>query len=103
MKQTMGDKVKQILTDYPKTREDDNFLYIKFLQLYTDIDVHKDLFTIFVYSKEYNLPSYASIIRARRKIQVDNAELEAPARMKKIREQEEVEYHEFYGQKGLLY
>lgn len=99
----MLDKVKQILTDYPKAREDDNFLFITYLKNYTDIDVYKPLNTVFINHSDYNLPSYASIIRARRKAQEQNAELNPPPKVKDMREREEEQYREFYGQKGLLY
>ena len=45
--------------------------------------------------KRYNLPSFSSIVRARRKLQVEYPELEAEERIKVIRELEEQKYKDF--------
>lgn len=64
------EQVKTILTNYPKTRESDEALYMRYLLVYYDIDPHKISFFSVLQKQWINsIPKQESISRARRKCQ----------------------------------
>lgn len=59
-------RLKEILGQIPKTRENDELLYSIYIEKYHDIQFSRE---IFINYKDYKLPSFKTIERARRKIQ----------------------------------
>ena len=58
-------RVKEVLENSPLTRENDNLLYVTYLEEYHYVDFNKQTFIDY---ERYGLPSFKSIERARRKI-----------------------------------
>ena len=84
--------VHNILIDKPETRADD---FILSLEVYKNfVSVEMSLETVFAYHIEFGLPSFASIVRARRKLQKKYPEL-VNKETAEIRAQEEEEYRAY--------
>lgn len=86
-------RVKEILEYYPKTRENDNLLYVTYLEEYHYIEFTKE---IFVNYERYSLPSFKSIERARRKIQNEQNKFKASEDIEAGRVEAEQKYKENY-------
>lgn len=86
-------RVKEILEVYPNTRENDNLLYVTYLEEYHYIDFNKE---IFINYEEYGLPSFKSIERARRKIQNGKGIYKASEKVEENRKEAECKYREYY-------
>lgn len=87
--------VKEVLEVKPETRGDDFLLIV---EVYNRLRPNLEGLSfnyVLRNHKMYNLPSFSSIVRARRKLQVDYPELEAEDRIKVIRELEEQKYRDF--------
>jgi hypothetical protein len=85
-------RVKEILEQIPKTRENDELLYSIYIEKYHDIQFSKE---IFINYKDYKIPSFKTIERARRKIQnKQNCYLASEDIFEKRREAEQ-EYREY--------
>ena len=87
-------KVKKILQDYPDTRDDDMILYGTIIAQNTAVSHYTRLLEALHNHKEYNLPSYESVTRARRKVQEKEESLRGHRYDK--RKQLEEEYREHY-------
>lgn len=96
----LKDLVKDILLKNPKTRDSDERLYLEVLRLrgfYLQPNVFENY-------KNYNLPSFSSISRARRKVQEDERKdkdiedwkLQSTKTVEKYRRQLEKEYRNYY-------
>lgn len=76
---TTTDIVKDILLNYPPTRNSDNELYFRvcaFIGKQNGIDIHKmSMPMFFLHLKEYGFPSFETVGRARRKLQETHPEL----------------------------
>src|SRR5574344_1080350 len=91
--------VRDILLAIPETRDSDEVLYMEVLK-HKGHEINKETFTNY---KAYKLPSFASIARARRKVQeiernnkcIDDWELQSSKKVEKYRRQLEKEYREF--------
>lgn len=84
--------VKAILEAVPATRDDDDLLYLAVCKEYNP---SVDLFpfgTVIANLKSYNLPSYKSVERARRKAQELHPELSSTKHIKEVRSAEESKY-----------
>ena len=86
-------RVREILENYPNTRENDNLLYVTYLEEYHYIEFSKDKFVNY---KEYGLPSFKSIERARRKIQNEENSYKASEDVESGRVEAEHRYKETY-------
>ena len=86
-------RVKEILANYPNTRENDHCLYITYLEEYHYINFNKDNFVNY---EQYGLPSFKSIERARRKIQNEQCLYKASEGVEEGRREAEKEYRENY-------
>ena len=83
---TLKPQIKDILKDNPATRGDDFLLVLEVYRNYIPLSMPvKDALHD---HKKYNLPSFASIIRVRRKLQVDNPNL-VNKKVKGFREDQE--------------
>lgn len=90
--------VHEVLTKYPSTRDDD---FILVLETYKELcpPLIKFSFDVILREhKEYCLPSFESITRARRKVQAMYPELES-YKTKLKRRSLEMEYRDYYCQK----
>lgn len=77
------------LVEKPETRKDDFLLILEVLKHFVTTDI--ELETILKQHVELGIPSFASIIRVRRKLQEEYPELEDPAAVA-IRQAEEEEF-----------
>lgn len=92
--------VRDILKDNPETRDSDEVLYMEVLKR-KGHEINKETFTNY---KNYNLPSFPSISRARRKVQelernsksIEDWVLQSSNTVEKHRRKLEKEYREFY-------
>ena len=84
--------VLKALEEKPETRADD-FLLV--LEVYKNFIVGASIFEcVMKYHKELGLPSFASILRARRKIQEKRPDL-VNAKAEEMRAREETEYRAY--------
>ena len=96
----LKDLVEDILLKNPKTRDSDERLYNKLLRL-KGFEINSE---IFVNYRNYKLPSFSSVSRARRKVQEDERknkgiedwELQSTKTVEKYRRQLEKEYRNYY-------
>lgn len=91
---TVMERVEHILEECEETRKDDWTLYGAYLDQYTDVDKEITIGQIILEHKLMELPSFASITRARRKVQERRPELKDCETAVK-REEAEGEYREF--------
>lgn len=98
MKQKQVEKtVKEILTAYQTTRNDDHCLYIQYV--YNTVEFTKVPFNIlFGNYKLFGLPSFESVGRARRRVQQKYPELRGDKGTQTARETLEQEYHDYYSE-----
>ena len=82
---------REILEYCPNTRENDNLLYATYIEEYHYIEFSKEKFINY---KEYGLPSFKSIERARRKIQNEQNSFKASENI----EAERIETEQLYKQ-----
>lgn len=97
----LEDQVKQILMDYPRTRNDDMYLYYVYcMKKLGENNITKifEFSTIFCDKRERELRKikpYQSVERCRRKIQAEFPELSSEKVIKTARKEEEKEYIEY--------
>lgn len=89
------EKVKAILTERPETRDDDMKLYAIFVHKTVRISSSVGFYEALYNHSKYNLPSYESVTRARRKVQEENPNLQGEKRTKRLEMEEE--YRQYYG------
>lgn len=88
------DVVKVKLIEKPLTRCDDMRLVYEVYKEYLPSIDSIPIRALMLNHNAYNLPSLASIIRYRRKIQVEYPELQANEKIRKARRDKEKEYRE---------
>lgn len=89
------DLVKKILEEYPDSRTSDDVLVFRVYKEINEDAMVRELFCeVLLNRKQYNLPSYKSIERCRRKIFAKYPELK-PKKVTEFREQKEEEYREY--------
>lgn len=91
--------VYQILSSNPKTRDDDFELVAEFYYRLCPEILNMKFNYVFLGHKEFGLPSFESITRARRKIQSQNESL-ISRKAKEKRIFLEKEYRDYYSGKG---
>ena len=87
-------RVKEILQEYPETRENDNLLYTKYIEEYHYVEFNKNTF---VHYEKYGLPSFKTIERNRRKIQNEQNYFKASKDIEKKRREAEQDYINNFG------
>ena len=87
-------RVKEVLENSPATRENDNLLYVTYLEEYHYVDFNKQTFIDY---ERYELPSFKSIERARRKIQNEEGKYKASESIEEERKKAEQNYRNYYG------
>lgn len=85
--------VREALTNNPAARADDFILIYEVLKNFVTDKMPLD--TVLTHHIELGVPSFASIVRIRRKLQELNPDLEPSNKVKEIREQEEENYIEY--------
>ena len=90
--------VKKIMTKHPETRDDDMKLYavIVFYKIRLSTDV--TFYDAMSHHKKYNLPSYESVTRARRKVQENEESLRGKKYSDRLKRQEE--YRDYYSERS---
>lgn len=88
------DRVERLLEEYPEARKDDWVLYGAYLEDYTGVRKDITFGEIVLEHKGLKLPSFASITRARRKVQARRPDLKDTKTAVK-REQAEDDFKEF--------
>ncbi len=96
----LRDLVGYVLLNYPSTRDKDELLYLEILRL-KGYEMNADTFLNY---KKYNLPSFSSASRERRKVQEDERKdkniedwkLQSTKTVEKYRRQLEKEYRNYY-------
>lgn len=86
-------RVKEILANYPNTRDNDHCLYTTYIEEYHYINFSKDSFINY---EQYGLPSFKSVERARREIQNKQCLYRASEDIEEGRKEAEKEYRENY-------
>ena len=87
--------VKAVLEQKKETRDDD-FLLVAYVCRIINPNIAGETFTMVLTNhKEYHLPSFESITRARRKLQAEHEHLKSSARMQAIRANEEEDYIDY--------
>ena len=87
--------VKKVLEEYPDSRSSDDVLIFRvYKEINEDVMIRELFCEVLLNRKQYNLPSYKSIERCRRKIFEKYPELK-PEKVTKFRKQKEEEYKEY--------
>lgn len=89
------DTVLYILTNNIEARGDDFILIAEVYDLIRPELRGVPMDYALRHHKDYKLPSFSSIVRARRKLQVMYPDLEPEDSIKKLREDEELKYREY--------
>lgn len=74
---TTSEIVREILEEFPATRNSDNLLYIKVVERIDKKLIYKPMVDLFTNSKKYGVPPFESVRRSRQKLQADNPWLKA--------------------------
>lgn len=82
-------RVKELLEEYPETRNNDNLLYVKYIEEYHYVDFNKNTFIKY---KDYGLPSYKTVERCRRDIQNSQNRCKASENIERGRKEAEQDY-----------
>ena len=77
--------VKQILTDYPQTRNSDNLLYVKVVEKLNERALYKPFWDVMASMKELGLPCFETVRRSRQKIQAKYEHLRADETVQNFR------------------
>lgn len=98
---TMSEKVKEILTNKPKTRDDDNILFAHYLNSLGVSVCKTSYWEVSQRIVSGELLSLESVGRVRRKVQELYPELGGSAEKRKIRYRATEDYREFARQKEI--
>jgi len=93
--ETIAAVVKNILIDFPETRNSDELLYLKVCQHFNPSIALFPFGTVLPNYKTYDLPSWKSVERSRRKVQASHPELASNRKIKQLRTEQEAEYKQF--------
>ena len=85
-------RVRELLEQVPTLRESDEKLYITYVETYHYVEFNKDIFANY---KDYDLPSFKSIERARRKLQNEYGICEANEDVREERREAEKRYKNY--------
>ena len=87
--------VKNILTVYPTTRNDDYLLWLKVLQMTDSEYLERPLIDFLKNAKHTKFAHFETVSRLRRKIQEEYPELQATETTRRARNKREAEWREF--------
>ena len=89
--------VKNILTDYPQTRNSDNALYIKVVETLNPQAIDRPFANVLSNLEELGLPCYETVRRTRQKLQEEIPELKACDVVEDYRTMREEEFRKEFG------
>lgn len=88
--------VEKVLREYPDSRNDNFILiYRVYREINEDLVLRELFFQVMLYHKEYELPSFESITRARRKLQNKYPELKPTKEVQELRDKEEMTFFDY--------
>ena len=88
-------RVQSILEDHEDTRGDDAILYGRYIDRFRPDLSDVPATTLFRHHKEYQVPSYESVTRIRRKVQTKNEHLLPVEKTRQKRERAEQDYIDY--------
>lgn len=86
--------VKNVLEDNIQARND-NFVLVLEVYKKLDIPVKFEFMGLMLEHSKYELPSFESVVRARRKVVEKNPNLQAVKKVKELRKEQEINYFEY--------
>ena len=92
---TITELVKDVLLEVSETRNSDDLLYYHVCKRLNPICVDYPFQKILQNRKDYGIPSFKSVERARRKVQRSNPDLVANDKVEGFRSVKEVEYRDY--------
>jgi hypothetical protein len=89
--------VKEVLTEIPKTRNSDSYLYLKVLERFDNKDILDSISVPFFLCniKRLKFPCFETVRRARQKIQEKCPELQANKEIREVRDAKEEVFHNY--------
>ena len=88
--------VKKVLEEYPDSRNDDFVLIYRVYKEINESAMIRELFCeVMLNHKEYGLPAFESVSRARRKLQAEHEELRANKKVEEARINKTSEYIDY--------
>ena len=91
------DLVKEILNEYPATRNSDNLLYLTVVESIGKGNSDKSISEILLGLEELGLPCFETVRRTRQKLQADFPELQACDAVQDFRTEREEEFRKEFG------
>ena len=89
--------VKNILTDYPQTRNSDNALYIKVVAAINPQANNRPFANVLSNLEELGLPCFETVRRTRQKLQAEFPELQACDKVQDFRTEREDQFRKEFG------
>lgn len=89
--------VKNILTDYPQTRNSDNALYIKVVAAINPQANDRPFANVLSNLEEFGLPCFETVRRTRQKLQAEFPELQACDKVQDFRTEREDLFRKEFG------
>lgn len=89
--------VKNILNEYPQTRNSDNLLYLTVIETIGKGNIEKPISEILLNLEELGLPCFETVRRTRQKLQVEFPELQACDKVQDFRTEREEEFRKEFG------
>lgn len=87
-------RVKELLEENQEARDNDQLLYVLYLETYHFIEFNKN---VFAHYEEYHIPPFSSVERAARDIKRKQKYITMTEKEIKKRKSAEEKYKEFYG------
>ena len=87
--------VKEILQAYPDTRNSDNLLYIKVCEILNSAALNKPFWIVLANLKDWDLPGFETVRRARQKLQATYPELAGKQSVREQRKRNEADFKEY--------
>lgn len=89
--------VKNILIEYPQTRNSDNLLYLTVIETIGKGNIEKPISEILLNLEELGLPCFETVRRTRQKLQAEFPELQACDIVQDFRTAREEEFRKEFG------
>lgn len=92
---TMYELVRSILVMDRRARENDMWLYAQVIKRKNMSVMNEPFYIVMCRAKDYGLPAFESVSRARRKVQMEHEELKPSGEVQAIREEYEQMYFDW--------
>ena len=86
-RETIYSNVKHILTHLPSSRDNNNYLWFTFLEMYSVLDSSYSISSLYDHLERKRIPSFETLARFSRQIQEKNPELRGKEWLKRQRKQ----------------